>query len=381
MRTDFKRVIRAENDILFNEDGTHQIDMFGANGTVLLGHANPSINKVMHEQLDQIWSSGLLETPVRGRARELVESYFPSTHGLAVFYSTGMEAVEFAIRACRVTTGRKDLIGFESSMHGKSMATAYLAWENPFGYQLPGFHRLPFPKPDTEADTLERIGDLLKGRNVAAVFVEPIQGSGGGYEASTEFYQQLYALCRQYETLLLFDEILAGFYRTGTAFYHTKLGFTPDVVTLGKIMGNGFPVSGVIMDRRYPIQPTMLPGSTYAGNPLATAAVVGTMDTLAGMDIEDKTARIEQAVKARMGELSAEGFIMRGCGALWVFHFSQPEQAYEVAMAAYKRGVFVSQAGSLIRLMPAATIEPDNLSTALNVVAEEIERRFTVSAV
>lgn len=374
MTTGYKRVIRASNDILFNEDGSTHIDMFGANGTVLLGHCHPEIGAHLHRQLDAAWNTGVLETPVRARAKELIQGYFPDTHGVAAIYSTGMESAEFAIRLCRVSTGRKDLIGFDKSMHGKSMATAFLAWENPHGYALPGVKRLPFPQPDTEADILEQLEQALAGRTVAAVFLEPIQGSGGGYYGSPGFYHRVRELCTATGTLLLFDEILVGFYRTGTAFYHSKLGFTPDVVLIGKIMGNGFPVSAVVARKELVPQPAMLPGSTYAGNPLASAAIVGTLEVMAGMDMEEATGRIGRAVQGRLAGLSGDGFSLRGEGALWVFHFADPAQAQATALGAYGRGVFVSQAGPLVRLLPAATIAPENLATALDVVADEVER-------
>jgi acetylornithine/succinyldiaminopimelate/putrescine aminotransferase len=140
-------------------------------------------------------------------------------------------------------------------------------------------------------------------------------------------------------------------------------------------MGNGFPVSGVVLRKDIPVQPAMLPGSTYAGNPLSAAAIVGTLETMATMDMEAATDRIGRAVQGRLGDITGEGFSLRGAGALWVYHFAQPAQAQAVAQAAYERGVFLSQAGPLVRLLPAATIEEQHLHEALEVVAEEVERQ------
>lgn len=364
----YKRIAKASNDILINEDGSQLIDLFGANGTTLLGHVNESVTSHLHSQLDEVWATGTIETPVRGQARGLVDSFFPSSHGLVGFYSTGMEAAEFAIRLARVSTGRTGLIGFAKSMHGKSMATAFLAWENPSITELPGFKRLPYPSEEHEADVLPKIEALLRTKEIAAVFLEPIQGSGGGYSVSPAFAKKLLSLCRETGTLLVVDEILTGYYRTGPVFAHRHLEIQPDIVLIGKIMGNGFPVSGVVADRNLKTVPKMLPGSTYAGNALAAAAVIGTLTALGNLDVAQLSQTIEDKIRAAIVNLVSEHYILRGRGLLWIFEFKDSAKAEFFASQAYARGVFVGHAGPLARLMPALTIEPENLDRAIDII-------------
>jgi acetylornithine/succinyldiaminopimelate/putrescine aminotransferase len=366
------RIARAENDVLFGEDGQSYIDMFSAHGATLLGHSNAIIASSLADQLRKVWITGGLETEISIEAKVLLESFFPASHGLAGLYSTGMEAAEFAIRIARAITRKNGLIGFARSMHGKSMATAYLGWDNKDNLHLPDITRLPFVSSCSEQEILEGVQQVLATQTVSAVFVEPVQGSCGGRMASKEFYQGAARLCREHDALLVFDEILTGFYRTGTPFFFSELGFVPDIVLIGKALGNGFPVSGVVVDRRHAIRCEMLPGSTYAGNPLAAAAVAATLRQIRAMDLGKRVAQIEKIITTNLRGLGEKGITARGKGALWVLELPPRLNVDELVARIYKSGVCVGYAGQQIRLLPAATIEMDNLSRACCAVAAEL---------
>src|SRR5581483_5407195 len=222
------------------------------------------------EELGRLWSAGAVPTLARDEAFSAVDAFFPSSHRLGVLYSTGMEAAEFALRVARQATGRSRVIGFSGSMHGKSMATARLGWPNPLVH-LPDVHTIPYLPDREESEILSDVRASLNAGTAAAVFLELLLGSRGGHIPSREFIEQLRCLCSDHGTFLVADEIFTGFYRTGSAFLHQEFGIVPDIVLIGKAMGNGFPVSGVVLDRRYRIEGSMLPGSTFAGNPLASS--------------------------------------------------------------------------------------------------------------
>ncbi len=368
------RIARAENDLLFTEDGQRYIDLFSAHGTAWLGHANKAIAADIAGQLLRVWITGGLETAAAAEAKTLIEGFFPPTHGLAALCSTGMEAAEFAIRVARCVTGRNGVVGFENSMHGKSLATAYLGWDNRDGVFLPNFHRLPFVSRSFEDEILARLERVLGQHPISAVFIEPLQGCGGGHAASTRFCQEVSRVCRANGALLVFDEILTGFYRTGVPFCFSGMGFVPDIILIGKAMGNGFPVSGVMLDRRHPVRKEMLPGSTYAGNPLAAAAVGSTLRQIAALDLPEMVARIERTVVAGLARLREIGVAIRGNGALWILEVPPELDVEAVVIAIYRAGVCVGYAGRHIRILPAATIDPDNLTRAIGIVAAEVVR-------
>jgi len=365
-------IIKAENDILFDEHGRQVVDLFSANGTTWLGHCNPQVTTAVAEQLQRVWITGGLPAGFLAEAKSLVETLFPDSHSVAGFYSTGMEAAEFAIRVARSATGRTGVVGFERSMHGRSMATAYLGWDNRDELNVPCLHRLPFVHDHAEEEVLRRLEETLKGGSVSAVFVEPIQATGGGYTASPRFFEAAIRLCREHEALTVFDEILTGFYRTGSPFLFSELAEVPDIVLIGKAMGNGFPVSGVVVRRDIAITTAMLPGSTFAGNPLAAAAVAATLKQMRLLDLPAMVSAIERIIIETLSDLQGHGITLRGKGAMWIMELPESMDVQTIIANLYNTGVFVSFAGRFIRILPAATIRPENLLEGCRMIRQEL---------
>jgi acetylornithine/succinyldiaminopimelate/putrescine aminotransferase len=363
------RIAHASNDLLFTDDGRRFIDLLCGFGTVFLGHCNPAITARVEEQLGRVWTTGRLPTGVAEEAKRLVETFFPSTHHLACLYSTGMEAAEFALRVARAATGRPGVIGFEESTHGKSLATAYLGWENDL-VSLPGFQRLPFVAKKSEEEILSLIEARLSTRSISAVFIEPVHGSGKGHSASPDFYREISRLCAEHDCLVVFDEILTGFYRNGERFCFEALGLLPDIVLIGKAIGNGFPVSGVVVKRTLPVDAKTLPGSTYSGNPLASAVVAATLTHMRSLDMRGAVARVAKIVTAELGPLARTGMTLRGRGALWILDLPSPVLVPRVVAGIRERGVVVAPAGKCIRLLPPATISMDHLQASCAAVRE-----------
>jgi len=362
------RVVRGDNDLLFTEDGAEYIDLLSGSGTVFLGHANPAITGRIKEQLDVLWNTGAVPTRLGAEVWAAVEGFLPPSHQLAVLYSTGMEAAEFALRVARHVTGRRGLIGFNGAMHGKSMATARLGWANPLA-TLPDFHCLTYLPEHDEAAILEHVRETLATATIAAVFLEPLLGSRGGYVPSRAFAERLAALCTEQGTLLVVDEIFTGFHRTGPVFLHQDLGVTPDILLIGKAMGNGFPVSGVVLDRRYALAGRMLPGSTFAGNPLAASAVIATLAAMQSQDLPGMVRAVERTIVASLSELAASGVALRGRGALWVVELPASIPVGAVMARILREGVVVSTTANFIRLLPPATIRLAHLTRACEVIS------------
>jgi acetylornithine/succinyldiaminopimelate/putrescine aminotransferase len=283
-----------------------------------------------------------------------------------------MEAAEFGYRLARVATGRSGAVGFARSMHGKSLAMSSLGWCNPGAAEIHGWVRLPFTAEAREDEILEQLESALQGASVAAVFVEPWQATGGGHTASTEFFEALGRLCRTHGSLLVFDELLTGFYRTGAPFYFSRLSYTPDIVLLGKGLGSGFPVSAVVLNREIPIVPATLPGSTYANNSLAAAAVAATLDTLAELDLRSLVARIEHTIRSTLAPLTERGYSVRGIGAMWVIEAPVATSLTTAVAAIYNRGVAVGYAANCLRLLPSVLVDPDRLAGGCRVVVDEL---------
>jgi acetylornithine/succinyldiaminopimelate/putrescine aminotransferase len=370
------RIVSASNDVLIDDTGHRLIDMFSANGAALLGHAHPAIAAGVRAQLDSVWLTGGLPTPVLDVARTAIEALLPEPLCFGGLYSTGMEAAEFAMRIARVHTGRDHFLGFGQSMHGKSAWTAALGWAN--APASPQIHRLPAWYSVSRGTLLGEVERCLSLQPVAAVFLEPVLGSGGGHVAPAALCADLADLCRRHGSLLVADEILCGLYRSGPLFAFANAGLAPDVVLLGKALGNGFPVSAVALRRDIDITPAMLPGSTYAGNPLAAAAVVATLEQMRLADVQARVAAIERQVESLRAALP--GLPLRGRGALWLFELPGAARAQQVVRALYRRGVFANCAAHYLRWMPAATITPDHLRQACEALVEALEEPMEEAA-
>jgi len=363
------RIIRATREFVFDAEDRQYIDLFCGCGTVLLGHVDSTITEALHRQLDSVWITGAAPTDARVAAGEIVDSFFPGTHRLAGLYSTGMEAVEFAMRVARVSTGRKGVVSFEKCMHGKSTATAYLGWDNQH-VDLPNFCRLPFPVPECADDVLQQLRELLVSKSVSAVFLEPLQGSSGGHSVSRQWLGEVSALCSETGSLLVIDEVFTGFHRTGDPFFHQTLEIQPDIVLAGKTMGNGFPVSAAVLRQDIAVTGPMLPGSTFSDNPLAATAVLATLQRMQKLPILEKMAEIEEIVVTTLGCLSDAGIPLRGKGALWVLEMPPAMSLTRVVKRIVQDGVLVSPTGSYLRLLPPVTIKKENLRSACEIIRD-----------
>jgi acetylornithine/succinyldiaminopimelate/putrescine aminotransferase len=370
-------ITHANGSLVTVDHKIKYIDLFNGHGAVWLGHNNSSINNKMIKQIRSFWVTNTFSSEVKRQIQESVEKYFPKGYEFVMQYSTGMEAVEFALRVAYACTKRKKIIGFNCSMHGKSLATSAIGWHNKYAFAINDFCRVSFPKTiKMEKIILTELEEKLKAKDIAAVFIEPILGSGGGYMASMNFYNQLNKICRKYGTLLIFYEILTGVFRTGKAFFFNWLDFIPDIILLGKALGNGFPVSGVVLRKGLRISDEMLPGSTYSFNPLAAVAISATMHEVNKIDIGRKVTEIAKIIQTNFNSLKEQGIELRGLGALWVLEIPKYINIKGIIYKIYKNRVMLNYTGRYIRILPSCNIEHDVLMKAGAIIRTSIEKQI-----
>ncbi|MCP5348438.1 MAG: aminotransferase class III-fold pyridoxal phosphate-dependent enzyme [Gammaproteobacteria bacterium] len=356
------RFDRGQNDCLYTEQGGKYIDLIAGFGSVILGHCHPQINSLMVEQLAKLTHSGRFPTPVLDSAYAHLADLVPPSHRTLQLYTGGSEASEFALRAASCLTGKSKFLGFQNSMHGKSVATAQLGWAN-VRMDNGICKRIPFLPDCPEESSLELVSQALKSDQFAGVFVEPILGSSGGHRASINFYRSLRKLCDSHGVFFIVDEILTGF-RAGNPFVLGDYGIESDILLFGKAIGNGFPVSCVAMREDYSITAEMLPGSTYSGNPLAAASVVATIKSMNYLDLPALVNQVERTVKGVLSDLEPMGFKLRGQGALWALEIPVQYSAQDFVEKLVKENVLVTATRSHVRLLPAATITHQHLLQA-----------------
>jgi 4-aminobutyrate aminotransferase-like enzyme len=367
------QVQRGENDLIFRDDGRAYIDLISSTGAVFLGHANDAINQHVIAQLGRLSCSWTSTLAIQDECKAQVGRHLDDGHRLLSLYSSGMEAAEVAMRIAFHETKRTGVIGFRNNNHGKSIATQNVTGTDADIPRFDGFRQLPFLPTCSEADILGELEREVTSTRPAAVFVEAMQARGGGYGASAAFYDDLQRICRSHDVLVVCDEIFTGFHRTGPCFRYSALGIEPDIVLIGKAMANGFPASGVVLDRRLDFHPKDFRlSSTFADNPLACAAVIGTLAEMDRIDVAGRVARIERSLHDIDAGPDAQ---VRLHGAACFIDLGSPGAAERVHDHLFDHQVLVLRRGSVIGFLPPATITDAHLDQVVTITNDALAGR------
>jgi acetylornithine/N-succinyldiaminopimelate aminotransferase len=361
---------------LWDTQGRDYVD-FGAGIAVNgLGHQDPDLLAALDAQARKLWHSSNVfytEPPLK-LAQELVEA---SGFAERVFLcNSGAEANEAAIKLVRRwaaaqgrTADRRTIVTFRGSFHGRTLATVTATAQPKYqeGYEpLPGgFRYIDF----NDAAALEA---AFARDDVAAVMVEPVQGEGGVRPAAAGFLQHARELCDRHGALLVLDEIQCGMGRTGTLFAHTQDGVVPDIVTLAKALGAGFPIGAMLAGPKVAeIMQVGAHGSTFGGNPLAAAVARVALAKLGSPAVLMNVERQANELRAGLAAIDEElGLFeeVRGRGLMLGAALAEPHRGKAGAIldAAAAHGVLLLQAGpDVLRLLPPLTITDEELAEGL----------------
>lgn len=371
---------RGEGCYLYGTDGRRYLDLTSGIAVVGLGHSHPHLVKEIQAQAAKLMHcSNLFGIPGQERlAQRLVDATFADT----VFFSnSGAEANECAIKMARryqYVTGHPEryrIITFDQAFHGRTLATIAATGQekvlNGFGPKVDGFDQVP-------------LGDIeaLKAaitEATAAVMIEPVQGEGGIRSAPEGFLEEVRALCDARGLLLIMDEIQCGMGRTGRLLAHEWSGAKPDIATLGKGIGGGFPLGACLATEKAAQGMTAgTHGSTYGGNPLAMAAGNAVLDVMLEPGFLERVVEMGEKFRARLKKtLERNDSVfdeIRGRGLLLGLRCRKPNG--DVVNALRKRGVLVVAAGeNVVRLLPPLVVTEAEIAEAgeaLDAVAEDL---------
>jgi 4-aminobutyrate aminotransferase/(S)-3-amino-2-methylpropionate transaminase len=307
---------RARNAELWDADGKRYVDFAGGIAVVNTGHVHPKVAAAVQRQLEAFSHTCLMITPYRV-AIELAEQLNALAPGptpkKTLLVTTGAEAIENAVKIARAHTNRPGVIAFGGGFHGRTyMAMAMTGKVMPYklGFgPFPGdVYHVPFPieyhgvSVDASFAAIEQLFKYdLEPTRVAAIVVEPVLGEGGFYIAPPAFIQRLRALCNQYGIVMIADEIQTGFGRTGRMFAMEHYNVEPDLMTMAKSLGGGFPLAAVVGKASIMDAPT--PGGlggTYAGSPIACAAALAVLEVMREESLPARANRIGEIVTERL---------------------------------------------------------------------------------
>jgi 4-aminobutyrate aminotransferase/(S)-3-amino-2-methylpropionate transaminase len=393
---------KARNAEIWDVEGNRYIDLAAGIAVVNTGHNHPQVIAAVQAQLERFSHTCFQVAPydVYVKLAERLNKAAPgTTPKKTMFLTTGVEAVENAVKIARRHTGRSGVIAFSGAFHGRTMmgmaltgkVVPYKAGFGPFPAEV--FH-VPYPidyHGVSVDDSLKALETLFKSdvepSRVAAMIVEPVQGEGGFYPAPPEFLQALRGLCDEHGIVMIVDEIQTGFGRTGTLFASEQAGIEPDLMTIAKSLAGGFPLSGVIgkADIMDSVPPGGL-GGTYAGSAIGCAAGLAVLDIIEQEGLCEKAQAIGLQIRSWGEALQAGNNCIghiRTTGAMCAIELVEngdanmpdAELTRQIATRALAGGVILLTCGvrsNVIRFLPPLTIEPGLLDEALNVVGDAV---------
>ena len=352
-------------------DTAHQkyLDLYGGHGVISIGHGHPHYVEQLHRQLKQIgFYSNAINIPMQEElATKLTyQSGYPE-HQLFLCNS-GAEANENAIKLASFHTGKKKVIAFKKSFHGRTAAALNITDNSNLSAPVNQYN---FPVEFIELNSERQLLHSLQTVDICAVIVEGIQGVGGLDGPSEEYLKFLSKNCKQYGALLILDEIQSGYGRSGKFFAHQYAGIEADIITMAKGMGNGFPIGGLLIHSKIEAKPGML-GTTFGGNHLACVAAIAVLDTLEKESLLAHTQEVSKFITEELKSIPAIKS-MKGKGLMLGMEFDFPIKKIREELL-YNHHIFTGASANpkLLRILPPLCITQEQMAPFLKALKLEV---------
>jgi len=386
--------VRAEGIYLYDQAGTRYTDFTSGIGVTNTGHCHPRVVKAIQEQAANLifGQMNIVIPPATVALAAALEKVTPAAIDTFFFSNSGAEAVEASVKLARHATGKRNIIVFQGSFHGRTaqtmaMTTSKYIYRHNYQPLPAGVFVAPFPYShyygwDEEQTTefcLKQLDHLLHGQTTpeetAAVVIEPVLGEGGYVPAPVGFLQELRAFCSRHEILLVADEVQSGFGRTGKFFAFEHAGIEPDIIVMAKGLGSGVPISGIASRRA--LMERWVPGThggTYGGgSAIAVAAALATVQTLQEEHLVENAAERGQQLMLGLRNLAAKTDLIgdvRGRGLMVGVEFGGKSRAKAVQDGCLKRNLLLLTCGTyenVIRWIPPLVVTAGQIDDALEI--------------
>ena len=386
---------RAKGAKLYDEQDNEYIDFFAGAGALNYGHNNPLVSEALIKYIENDGIIHGLDKATTAK-REFLETFHniilePRHMEYKIQFSgpTGTDAVETALKLARMVKGRSNIIAFTNAFHGLTMGSMAITG-NAF-YRDEAFinrsnvHFAPFDGYYGEADTAEYLRQLLEDGSSgldlpAAMILETVQAEGGVNIASNQWLQDIEQICRDYDILLIIDDIQVGNGRTGPFFSFEEAGINPDIITLSKSIGGGLPLSIILMKTEYDQWKPGEHTGTFRGNNLAFVASTKLLSYWENDNLTQSVYYKEEILKEKLNEITSKydglNASIRGKGLIYGLQIPSLGFCSEVSTEAFNHGLLIELAGSnddVLKFLPPLTIEKELLNDGLKIIDESIE--------
>lgn len=360
-------IVKGENCYVYDDKGIKYLDLYGGHAVISVGHTHPYYVQKVTEQLNSLgfYSNSIVNKLQSELADKLAEQCGYPDYNLFLVNS-GAEANENAIKLASFYNQRKKVLSFAKAFHGRTSVTV-LATDN-ISY------RAPVNISDNVVfapwEDLDFVKQQLETREFACVIIEGIQGVAGIKVPSTEFLKSLRQLCTDTDTVLILDEIQSGYGRTGKFFAHQYTDVKADLITVAKGIGNGFPMSAVLINPMFKAVHGQL-GTTFGGNHLACAAAIAVLDIMKAEKLVDNAAKIGAYLIEELKKITQIKEV-RGCGLMIGMEFDMPVKDIRNNLL-FKRKIFTGATGThVIRLLPPLTLTKVQADHFLSQLKQEL---------
>ena len=360
--------VRAKDVYVYDKNNVQYLDLYGGHAVISIGHSHPKYVYNIAKQINKIgFYSNSIKNPLQDKlAQELAVASECKNYHLFLCNS-GAEANENALKLASFHTNKKKVIAFKNGFHGRTSAAVAVTDNS----------KIIAPINAQQEIELFNLGDLqgveaaLKQQDVCAVIIECIQGVGGLDESKTSFYRSLHLLCKKYEVVLIADEVQSGFGRTGDFFAFQKHKITPDIISMAKGMGNGFPVGGILIHSSIKASFGLL-GTTFGGNHLACTASLTVLEVLKTEKLQKNAKEISYYFKKKALTIPKVKAI-KGRGLMLGLEFDFPIAALRKELI-YKHHIFTGNAKNpnLLRILPPLTIQKKHIDLFIEALKIEV---------
>ena len=358
-------IAHGEGVWLYARDGRKILDFYGGHAVAGLGYGHPRWLAALERQARQMpFQTNALPLVIRERAAARLAKFAGLGLDTVFWINSGAEANENALKLAFKMTGRSKVVALEQGWHGRTAAAGAVTWGALEKWY--GFPRTPFDVSFAPRDRPDAVSQFVD-RHTAAVIVEPVQGVGGAYDLGNPMLQALRERCDEVGAFLIFDEVQCGMGRTGAPFAANYYGVAPDMLTAAKALGNGFPVSALLLSRRVAEQVKYDDmGTTFGGGPMACAVAEAVIDTI---ELESLLANVRQ-VSTYIRSTCMRGPVVGVQGAGFLLGLKTSRPAKDVQAALLAKNILTGTSGdpTILRLLPAYILNEghvDQLSDAL----------------
>lgn len=367
-------IVKAKGSYVWDDKGEQYLDLYGGHAVISIGHTHPHWVKRIEEQLEKIaFYSNSIRIPLQQELAEKLGKVSGKTDYQLFLCNSGAEANENALKLASFHNGRKKIIAFNKSFHGRtSLAVSVTDNKN---YVAPvnendNVFFLPFNDEEALEDCFKK-----NGREISSVIIEGIQGVGGINVAEESFLRKIRTLCDQYGAIYIADSVQCGYGRTGKFFSHDFAGVNADIYSMAKGMGNGFPVAGIIVSPKIQAKHFQL-GTTFGGNHLACAAALAVLEVIEEEKLMGNTVMVGKYLRDELSTIP-ELKNLRGRGLMIGFDTTDELKDLKKNLL-WEQKIFTGEAKpNVIRLLPSLALKKRDAEQFIDAIKEEIQKKVS----